>query len=304
LEVKVNSSAQFTDIPEYINVDVQTRGEENFPKRFRVHICWFISSVPRLYPNSESQVNILMAGLTGATKSSFGNSIFTALHQSTTDIKSPLVSGGSESHVTVKLIRINIPDTCINLWDMWGFSKHSPLNMDTMKHIINGRLPSCFSMNGTLSENLLEKGANTSHTRRIHAVLFFIPQLLLNDTNEEANLKVVIEVWSNLKQCPDVPGELPMFLMVTKVDEVSNIVRKNPESDQDKLATLLSKAREQFDVVDRRILYNVNYMDERTKSHPIDRLNSNILLKVAREAKAYKISTEAFLQTNEMCYLL
>jgi septin family protein len=132
-----------------------------------------------------TELNILLFGLAGATKSSFVNSIFTMLSKDDR-IQSIAAAGGSIKHVTGQLGRYRLGDKHeglkLNLWDTWGLTPDT-FQEGELEAIIKGELPPGWDKDVSIVEGkeLLEKFADSRGKRAIHAVIFFVPQSVFDD---------------------------------------------------------------------------------------------------------------------------
>jgi len=128
--------------------------------------------------------NILCFGIAGSGKSSFINSVMTALSQ---EVTSPAAVGGTTNHVTTDLTRFqlsqinNLEKIPINFFDIWGMDGNNYQN-NMFLHVLHGKLPEGYEMRERITQREEMNIAEWSVAeRRIHSVLFFMPYNVQNN---------------------------------------------------------------------------------------------------------------------------
>jgi septin family protein len=140
-------------------------------------------------------VNILLFGLAGATKSSFINSILTMLGRED-KIVTAAAAGGTARHQTTKLVRYELNKQLeglhVNLFDTWGLTNRTYQGTE-LERILNGELPVGWKMEDAIEDNAqkLKQFQGSMALRKIHTVIFFIPQSALSDQSQEPIRKAI-----------------------------------------------------------------------------------------------------------------
>jgi len=234
--------------------------------------------------SGSNHLNILLFGLAGATKSSFINSVFTLLDHSLTDVKNPALAGGSSGHVTTNIGRYEVPGVpSIRLYDVWGLSKDN-FTGNELEYLLNGKLPVNFNMKqvNDITAEILDRGSSTALTRKIHCVLFFLPQAVLADQNQAPFRRLLAKSYQYISQT----AKLNPLLILTKVDEISDI-RENSTGPWPALEKLKDEAARLLNIPPGRVLYNINYFQERKKNFHIDKMTFTILREAVASALVY-----------------
>lgn len=218
-------------------------------------------------------INVLLFGLSGATKSSFVNSVLTLLSSEENNIVGAAVAGGNTGHVT-KILKpypliLKGENLKIRLWDTWGLTLKNYTGNE-LPFILRGELPPDFEMDGDF-EGIRNESKN-NHLRRIHSVVVFIPVAVLSDPgaqNFRQNLQThFATITSN--------AEVNPIVLLTKVDEVNNQVRSAPNAKYPDMEVLRTKAATLFNIRPANVFYNVNYFTEKKRNFEIDRLNYSV----------------------------
>jgi len=118
----------------------------------------------------------------------------------------------------------------------------------------------------------IEANKTSRSNRRIHCVLFFIPQAVLLDPNQEKTRKLISDNFEVISK----KGYNPMLLL-TRVDEMHAKIRTAPNSNYPEVQELKQKAANLLNIAERRVFYNLNYISEKTRNFDIDKLNYSIL---------------------------
>jgi len=236
-------------------------------------------------PSTEiPKLNILLFGLAGATKSSFLNSIFTLLNRDNpTSIITRTGAGGAAHHNTTTLAKFELEYTNIVLWDTWGLTQKN-YDGGELEYILQGLLPSKWEMNYKIAEEIEAINANNTSKsqRRIHCVLFFIPQAVLNDPNQGNTRKLISENFELISK----KGYNPLLLL-TRVDEFNTKIRAAPNDNYPEVQELRRNAANLLNIAERRVFYNLNYISESTRNFEIDKLNYKILEEATKCAQEY-----------------
>jgi len=270
------------DIPPTIHLEIKDDSSQTvWAGNVSLQIGYFTKSLT-LYPIKDD-LNILLFGLAGATKSSFVNSILTLLSREMKIINSAAYGGG-DRHATTSFGRYRlsnaIPKLKVNLWDTWGLTPKT-YQGNELEDIIGGRIPNGFKMleavDGCADKIKLYSG--TAESRRIDCVLFFIPQGALTDPSQEPIRRAIGFFFAKFVH----NGYNPM-LMLTRVDEINESVRQNTSQVYKELEELKDKASKLLNIPPLSIFYNVNYVKEIEKTFEIDRLNFLILDEAIRRS--------------------
>jgi predicted GTPase len=154
-------------------------------------------------------VNILLFGIAGATKSSFVNSILTMLGKEDKIVTVAPV-GGTARHQTTKLVRYELdkqlPGLEVNLFDTWGLTQKT-YQENELEFMLDGSLPVNWNMEDNVQYNCqkLRQFENTAALRRIHSVIFFIPQAVITDPNQEPSRALVRRFYAKINQHGNSP---------------------------------------------------------------------------------------------------
>jgi len=143
--------------------------------------------------------NVLLFGLAGSGKSSFINSVWTLLSPENS-VSTVAAYGGGTSHSTKQLIAYTLPNTRITLWDTWGLAPDT-YQQSELESILSGELPSGWEMQRAVSDitnqQFLQELWSSKHKRRIHSVIFFFPQSLM-DPNAHKTIAMVRNSWATV----------------------------------------------------------------------------------------------------------
>jgi len=150
--------------------------------------------------------------------------------------------------------------------------------------ILQGNLPSNWDMSDKISDHIEAIDANrtSKKDRRIHSVLFFIPQAVVSDPNQEKTRKLISENFEIISK----KGYNPLLLL-TRVDEINNKIRSAPNINYPEVQELKQKAGGLLNIAERRVFYNLNYISEKTRNFEIDKLNYSILEEATKCASEY-----------------
>eukprot|EP01125_Pyxidicula_operculata_P001086 TRINITY_DN10979_c0_g1_i1.p1 TRINITY_DN10979_c0_g1~~TRINITY_DN10979_c0_g1_i1.p1 ORF type:complete len:181 (-),score=21.13 TRINITY_DN10979_c0_g1_i1:19-561(-) len=160
-----------------------------------------------------------------------------------------------------------------------------------LDYILDGKLPVNWDMKKVPDELLLQKGCIGAHERRIHCVLFFMPQSTLNDPNQVSFRNLVKQNYEFISK----KANLNPILILSRVDEVCSEIRSDHTKNKNDIEALKKKAATLLNIPQNRIFHNLNYTLETKKTFIIDVINSIILeqaLKSAHSYVEYTVSSE------------
>jgi len=289
------------EIGEYINPgrDESTRKIQTFP--YRLRMAFFTKGlVDETVPSSD--INVLFFGLAGATKSSFGNAIATLL-SGNDRIMVPFSVGGNARHATLNLVRHKLdqyyPGVKVNIWDTWGLTPET-YQGNELEMILEGKLPDGWEMKDSIEQNAaaLADFIRDKAARKIHSIIFFIPQAALSDPNMEKLRRTIAVFFTQL-----VHFGINPLILVTKVDEVNTAVRGNPCGEYKDLEQLREKAAKLLNVGPNNIYYNINYFRELEKTFEIDRMTFQILNEAVHRGKDVQQKTNASNSATSASYV-
>eukprot|EP01121_Diplochlamys_sp_Union-15-3_P000805 TRINITY_DN1066_c0_g1_i8.p1 TRINITY_DN1066_c0_g1~~TRINITY_DN1066_c0_g1_i8.p1 ORF type:complete len:361 (+),score=68.03 TRINITY_DN1066_c0_g1_i8:34-1116(+) len=222
-------------------------------------------------------LNILLFGIAGATKSSFLNSVYTLLEKDQTRIVNKAAAGGGASHVTTKIGRYEITPN-VRILDTWGLSTKN-YDENELLAILDGKRPVNWSMNSKpLSADQIKKLEETAHLRKIHGVLFFVPQAVISDP-QQATYRTLLQ--RNFQTITSM--NMNPLLVVTKVDELCGI-RNDLSKQYPQVAEITKRSATCLNIASNRVMYNLNYINEKQRAFNIDKLNYMILREVLQRA--------------------
>eukprot|EP01087_Luapelamoeba_hula_P016418 TRINITY_DN5050_c0_g1_i6.p1 TRINITY_DN5050_c0_g1~~TRINITY_DN5050_c0_g1_i6.p1 ORF type:complete len:437 (-),score=41.78 TRINITY_DN5050_c0_g1_i6:21-1331(-) len=221
----------------------------------------------RPYHPSAPKYNLLLFGISGASKSSFMNSVLTLLSRDFQPIHRVGVGGGTH-HNSRQLARVDLQGVPVSLWDTWGLTPYTYHNGD-LQLLLDGRLPSGWDMDNVYDQhrNRLEREASSRDSRVQHAVLFFIPQSSLDKRDETDLIK---DTFGQVKH-------LNPLLLLTRTDEIDVNIRRSPNNPSNTITQLKHQASQLLNIPVNRIFTTVNYTTEREKTFAIDRNTYEIL---------------------------
>jgi len=283
------------DVPEVIKLELRENNNEIASKSFTLTIREFLGGITELKPiGRHKYFNILLFGIAGATKSSFINSIYTLIHNDR-HISTIAPAGGTAKHTTGNLVRYKLyqdeggmPGLMVHLWDTWGLTPQTYTGNE-LPAILRGELPHGWDMGEPIPGNVkLQKFQENSRERQIDAILFFIPHAAISDTNQDPLRKHISKYFTDLVKS----GYNPM-LLITRVDEVCQAVRDQPNGNYPELETLRLKAAQLLNIGPRNVFYNINYTKEKEKVVGIDKMSWVILDEVMKRGRDYQTGSKS-----------
>lgn len=257
----------------------------------------FIGGLKKYRPTAGARAestNILFFGPAGAGKSSFMTSMISLLSPGDDVQQGVCPIGATSEHGTTTLRRYPVPELHVNLWDTWGLTPNTYTGGE-LAAIVEGSIPNGWEMGTAFSERPgeINRARATATTRRMHAVLVFLPCASLRDDTEMASLRVLL---NDVKKS----GLSPIFLLARADEQVkpenqANF-RNNPNATgHAELEALKKLAVSKINVQMARIHYAVPYCAELKKTFEIDRLLFKILelaLKSADSYMAFQLQTD------------
>jgi len=219
--------------------------------------------------------NILCFGVAGSGKSSFINSLLTALG---TQISAPAAVGGSTDHVTKDITRFQVSqikgleDVKINFFDIWGLDSNN-FQGSMFLDVLTGKLPPDYKMKERTT--FTEKMAETSwqaHERRIHSVLFFMPFSVVD------NPKIVNVLSRNFSICTTEYHMNPVVI-VTRAAQAGGI------AEQEEVKKIIA---DKFNIPAGNMYMFDNYTSEKAKTMCIDKKTLEILMKAIESCQTYQ----------------
>lgn len=251
---------------------------ESGPMRIRKTIgnsmCDYVGTLrsfepPNVGAETPNFINVLLFGLSGATKSSFINSILTLLSAGQDEIVQNAVAGGQPGHVTKELkpypLSLGEAQLKIRLWDTWGLTLKNYAG-EELPFILRGDLPPDFAMDADLES--IRGQVKNSFLRRIHSVIVFIPVAVLSDPMAQNFRQSMCSHIGTLREF-----DLEPIIILSKVDEVNNRVRSAPNIKYPDLEQHRQRAAKLFGVSISNVLYGINYFSKSRRNFEIDRLN-------------------------------
>eukprot|EP01087_Luapelamoeba_hula_P016417 TRINITY_DN5050_c0_g1_i5.p1 TRINITY_DN5050_c0_g1~~TRINITY_DN5050_c0_g1_i5.p1 ORF type:complete len:456 (-),score=40.84 TRINITY_DN5050_c0_g1_i5:159-1424(-) len=223
----------------------------------------------RPYHPSAPKYNLLLFGISGASKSSFMNSVLTLLSRDFQPIHRVGVGGGTH-HNSRQLARVDLQGVPVSLWDTWGLTPYTYHNGD-LQLLLDGTLPSGWDMDHVCDEHReqLEHNEGTRDSRAQHAVLFFIPHSSL-DKQDGDETDLIKDTFGQVKH-------LNPLLLLTRTDEIDVNIRRSPNNPSNTITQLKHQASQLLNIPVNRIFTTVNYTTEREKTFAIDRNTYEIL---------------------------
>lgn len=276
LEVKVRYTFNPSHLPLALSLEYHQR-------RFTVshQMGTFTRSITDRQPAHAQKYNILVFGEGGDGKSSLICKFATLLSGESRPQLSFAPVGGSDRHCTRKLVRYALPQSCINVWDTWGWNIQENYRDNTLAYILEGALPSNWEMGEMLASRMsaLHAGENTKHDRRIHgAILAFGPSVL--DAKKDPNFrKALVKLFRAFRAFTPV-------VVVSKIDQLG---RSWSEPDSDPYWLELKKeVAELCCVTPNSVFFNSNYVVQRDRSGVLDKQTLEILDEVMARAVRFE----------------
>lgn len=284
LVAHVKGGVQYEDIPYSIALCID--GERH--AQFLTSMGEFTGTLRELFPKGSEflgtpeRFNILVFGIAGATKTSFINAAKTLLADDGT-VKHELRAGGSVAHNTKELVKVPLDGTSVALWDTWGLTNRNYTG-EELQCFLNGDLPSGWNMDLRLVDQMeaLRFGAATRWKRRMHSVLFFMPQAALMDANLEQQRELIRQNF----QCISDHGMNPI-LVVSLVDELDKSIRNDPSSPSKMITDVMDRASLELNIPRNRIKFCLNYTNETKPNAKIGRNTLEILALAVQAAVDY-----------------
>jgi len=278
LEFELHPSAESSlqTLPEFITVNIVDNHGLDLPveyDRIRLPLEYFVGDLVRMKPADRRvrAFNTLVFGVIGAGKSSWINSIVTALsHQ----VENQLASvGGTSGHVTTQLVRYrlynipDVPEVPLNLWDSWGVTL-SNYDEEFIGALLKGDVPSGFKIASTYSprDNTVNNATDYPLSREMHAVVIVVPQAITEDSDMLQKMQKVVQQMI----------EYNPVIVVTHMDEVSEEAHHRVQS----------QIAKEFRVPENRIHLLTNYVTDREKNFARDKANIVLLNEIMQSANA------------------
>nr|XP_022296599.1 interferon-induced protein 44-like isoform X2 [Crassostrea virginica] len=205
---------QWEGFPEKLDKKIET----NFLERFR--------NLPTTIHGDINFVNITMFGKTGAGKSSFLNTVVTALMNTNTicrDYNSAPGATGESKTKTFQLEKLTVEDKKdipIRLYDCPGISndEHDTMDLDVLEAVINGHIKgdSKFNPEEIRNKNGESYRANPSLKNEMHCIVFVInARTNLQDPDDETLKKI-----KALQQRINGACDVKQIAIVTNIDKI------------------------------------------------------------------------------------
>jgi len=278
-------------LPEILEFGISHKSVKLICKQSGVKLYseFFIKDIIELKPPLKDiqYLNILCFGVAGSGKSSFINSLMTAINNR---ICTPAAVGGAENHVTTALTRFSIKDLeineiegfntiPINLFDIWGMDADNYQN-GMFLDVLKGKLPESFEMKDrTVQSQILKDAVWSQSERTIHSVIFFMPY------NIEDNPLFTDALAENFRICTKD----------NKMNPVIVVTRASFEGESDAQNSLRMKISEKFNIPAGQIFMYDNYTHEGDKTMEIDRKTLQILAHTLNSAVYYQKFSKNYL---------
>lgn len=170
-------------------------------------------------PSVVKEANILIFGKIGSGKTSFLNGVITLFHQ---EVQTPYAVAKNDTHVTLKYTKINVnkfiedctfsnvePNVKFCFWDTWGVTP-SNYTSGELKLFLDGMIPDKFDLkNASGIKSFCDQ--KEADKRKIHAVLFVVPQGIVASDKDINVLKGHLQVLQSMGHMAKV--------VVTHMDE-------------------------------------------------------------------------------------
>lgn len=230
--------------------------------------------------------NIALMGPAGAGKTSFLQTIATMLSTRKSVIQNMAQIGGDADHITRQISDYNPRHKYehIVVWDTYGLVKDTWQDPNVTKLFLQGGLPRKWHMNDKLTpqiqKQIMRKQKKKQHLRRIHCVIFLIPH---------GSLEVPEEIRQIQGMLQSIQEEgLNALVLLSRVDELSPAIRKNPMKSDEKVQAEITKCHEKFGVPMARIFPCVSYTGERERVWSIDNHTLQILEQALSDCRDFK----------------
>lgn len=281
-------------IPTIVQMELKdTAGTVVWAGNLHQKMSFFLEPLITLAADVRPFANILLFGLAGSGKSSFLNSACTLVD--TSDV--PLTPAGvaqASGHVTKEVFRYAMnkynQNFNIQFVDCWGLTPDT-YNDQSLDMLLSGELPTGFKSSQELKDPaVLERLAafNASKDpadRVIHAILFFVPQAMINDPAQAGprqRLKVFYQRLASANYQP--------LVVISKIDEISKPFLDNPLGTYPEVEALRQKASAGLGVAPKDICFNLNYFQHAEKVFDIDRLNYRIMREALQRARDRRVN--------------
>ena len=281
-----------TDIPRRFSFKLQTgaRGDTLAKETMNVDHAWYVPSALKGQfdpaPFGLEKLNVLVFGVHGSGKTSFTNSILALMSHANSGEALPCaepVHGGGD-HCTVTLRAIDFPNELpLRVWDTKGLTPENYKGPE-LEAIMKGKLPHGWVMDCHIDPAMLSESQDlTVEAKRFgrtpHAVVFMLPFSELDDTTGEFMGKIRDQFGKIVRL-----GINPIVL-VAKLDEADDAVRKNPSSSNSTKDAALKAAADFLGIPFGNVYPCINYLDLTSKSFEIDRNLAVVLHRILSMAK-------------------
>jgi len=292
LSFRIKANVIIDDLPSFFHFILEANGGQVSKVRMGTWIYDFLGN-SLLPPNhsTSKKYNILLFGLSGAGKSSLINSMLTAVSKSSMS-SNQAVAGGSANHVT-KTVGCYPLAPNVQLWDVFGLTQQTFQGCE-LEALLSGKVAPGSSIDQVLGAGGQVNGNPTPAElqlrvqRRIHSLLFVVPQAAIKDPALSSVRELLSKHFSEVSKF----GLNPLVVL-TKVDELSPDFLSEPNrprEDDHPVESLRTRAAQVLNVSKNKVLCGLNYHHQRRKNFEIDKLNFailNLALLFARDAEVY-----------------
>lgn len=275
--IKVNAVPTFKRYPQKIKIQLKAIEQVVHEEDIQIPASVLALNLKALaLPVGVPKLNILIFGEYGSGKTSLNLTFLSAVNGRLilTHPSLGLIGGGSD-HASTTFREIRVTDK-ISIWDPWGAS---PANYksDEFKWMLNGAMKKDWDMNARLVLKDMVPLAQQPQ-QRPDAVFFIITQGLVEDPGYIARLRSWIEILKAERT------DMQAFIILTKIDEIDQNLRKNPSFDNPLVQDKIERIAAETGVPEMFVFPTISYKSERENSEFIDRLAIDILTTAAIQA--------------------
>ncbi|KAL4237868.1 Interferon-induced protein 44-like [Mactra antiquata] len=209
------------------------------------------------------RVNILLFGAIGSGKSSVFNTISSVFKGKIFDI-APV--GRSTSSISTKLTKFQVmyggiaEQLRLTIWDTRGIDETHLMTSQTMKILLEGKLPDRYPLDPSSEVHLDSPGINTAPTLCdvVHCVSIIVDASTIDDMDDD--------IYQNIREMQTVmiSSDVPYVIMLTNIDKICELTKADTTNAYKsvRIRDAVAKVAKKFGVVQTAVFFMKCYEEE------------------------------------------